>query len=96
MIDLISRQAAIERFYRIIEASNTNGDYNEGYVDGMEFCIELIHDLPAVQPEIIRCRDCEDGEQDECGRWYCGDFGFQMGDEDGSGFCVYAKRRKDG
>jgi hypothetical protein len=45
--------------------------------------------------EIVRCKDCEYGEQDEVGRWFCSDLGCQIGDEDGSGFCADAERRTD-
>jgi hypothetical protein len=46
--------------------------------------------------EIIHCKDCKYGKQDDEGRWYCIDLGCQMGDEDGSGFCADAERRSDG
>ena len=44
--------------------------------------------------EVIRCKDCEYGEQDEDGRWYCRSFGCQVGDADGNGFCADAERRR--
>ena len=49
-----------------------------------------------AQTEIIHCRECEYGEQDEYERWYCRSLGCQVGDEDGSGFCADAERREDG
>lgn len=42
---------------------------------------------------VVRCRDCEYGEQDEIGRWFCRNFGCQVGDEDGSGFCADGERK---
>ena len=51
--------------------------------------------LPSAQPEIIRCKDCEYGEQDEVGRWFCRSLGCQIGNEDGSGYCADAERRTD-
>ena len=51
-------------------------------------------ELPSAQPEIIRCKDCEYGEQDEVGRWFCRSLGCQIGNEDGSGFCADAERRE--
>ena len=51
--------------------------------------------LPSAQPEIIRCKDCECGEQDEVGRWFCRSLGCQIGNEDGSGYCADAERRTD-
>ena len=43
--------------------------------------------------EIIRCKDCIYGEQDEEDRWFCSDLGCQMGDIDGNGFCSDAERK---
>lgn len=51
MDDLIIRQAAIEYFKRIIDATNTNGGYNLGFIDGLEFCINHLSTMPSVQPE---------------------------------------------
>ena len=51
----------------------------------------LRNDPEAEWVEIIRCRDCKYGEQDEIGRWYCRGLGCQMGDDDGNGFCSDAE-----
>lgn len=51
--------------------------------------------LKDAQPEIIRCKDCEYGDQDEVGRWFCTSLGCQIGDDDGSGFCADAERRTE-
>lgn len=51
MDDLISRQAAIEYFKRIIDATNTDGRYNLGFIDGLEFCINHLSTEPSAQPE---------------------------------------------
>ena len=48
------------------------------------------------QPEIVRCKDCEYGKQDEVGRWFCRGLGCQIGNEDGSGYCADAERRING
>jgi len=57
---------------------------------------DIVYDaLPSAQPEIIRCKDCEYGEQDEVGRWFCRSLGCQIGNEDGSGYCADAERRTD-
>lgn len=48
-----------------------------------------------AQAEIIRCKDCEYGEQDEIGRWYCRGLGCQIGDDDGNGFCSDAEKREE-
>ena len=57
--------------------------------------IESLKALPSVQSEIIRCKDCKYGVQDEIGRWYCHGLGCQIGDEDGSGFCADAEKREE-
>lgn len=86
MSDLISRQEAIEHFRRAIEASDTNGEYNTGYADGMKFCVEFIRVLPSAEPERKKGEwmehySHEDGERDgvtcsECGTHYY--FGGQL------------------
>lgn len=45
--------------------------------------------------EVVRCKDCIYGEQDEIERWFCRNFGCQVGDENGNGFCADGER-KDG
>ena len=97
-LDTISRQAAItlanslkddlpddERIADIVMA------HNEGI---LEYQTKLSL-LPPAQPEIVRCKDCEYGKQDEVGRWFCWSLGCQIGDEDGSGYCANAERRAD-
>ena len=56
---------------------------------------DLIENAPTIEPEIVRCKDCEYGKQDEVGRWFCWGLGCQIGDEDGSGYCANAERRAD-
>ena len=58
--------------------------------------VEALMDAPTIEPEIVRCKDCEYGKQDEVGRWFCWSLGCQIGDEDGSGYCADAERRTDG
>lgn len=68
--DTISRQAAIEALARMMPRSYTpDGSHpadeeifkaQEIYVD----CIESIEILPAVQPEIIHCKDCKHWRDD--------------------------------
>ena len=55
----------------------------------------LRNDPEAEWVEIIRCKDCKYGEQDEIGRWYCRGLGCQMGDDDGNGFCSDAEKREE-
>lgn len=52
-------------------------------------------EILAAQPEIIRCRDCVFGEQDEDRVWFCRNLGCQIGDIYGNGFCSDAERRTD-
>ena len=52
-------------------------------------------ELPSAQPEIIHCKECKYGVQDEDKRWYCRSLGCQIGNEDGSGYCADAERRTD-
>ena len=43
---------AIEHFKRIIEATtDTEEKYNEGFVDGLEFCISHLFSMLNVRPE---------------------------------------------
>ena len=85
--DLISRQAAIDALDKRFDSIP------------MEQTTEILQlrkdlrELPSAQSEIIRCKDCKYGEQDEVGRWFCNDLGCQMGSEDGSGYCADAERR---
>ena len=89
MDDLISRQAAIDALDKRFDSIP------------MEQTTEILllrkdlRNLPSVQPEIIRCKDCKWGAQDEVGRWFCRSLGCQIGNEDGSGFCADAERRAD-
>ena len=106
MDDLISRQAAIDAILSIgHKAELSDGDA----VIRVSAVNYVLRTMPSAQPEvlacgegeliaqlgIVRCKDCEYGEQDEYGRWYCRSFGCQVGDEDGNGFCSDAERRTD-
>ena len=91
MNDLISRQALIEHLRRTIEASSNDGDYNEGFNDGMDFAACFASTLPSAQPEIIRCKDCKKNPHWE---WV----GCPMTGKDTrkpDDFCSYAERRTD-
>jgi len=90
--DTISRQAAIEALADMHCKSD-----EDGYVWIIRSdAWARIDALPSAQPEIIRCKDCKFGEQDEVGRWFCRSLGCQIGNEDGSGYCADAERRTDG
>ena len=64
--------------------------------DWVEQIIERLRNDPEAEwVEIVRCKDCKYGEQDDIGRWFCNDIGCQIGSEDGSGYCANAERRTD-
>lgn len=85
MDDLISKQDVFDEILRF-----------SGYLDkDMITRIYIgLNRLPVAQLKIVRCKDCEYGEQDEIGRWYCRSLGCQIGDDDGNGFCSDAERRE--
>ena len=49
--ELISRQEAIDHFQSIINATEGNGDYKTGFVDGLNFCIDFLKYLPSPVEE---------------------------------------------
>ena len=87
-MDLIDRNKALAETWK-----------EPSYSDPLNVLTEIRERLKALptieQPEIIRCRDCKYGVQDEIGRWYCRGLGCQIGDDDGSGFCSDAERRDE-
>lgn len=83
--DMVSRQAAIDALMDEFKRVPTTAIRAKNRIDR----------LPSAQLEIIRCKDCTYGVQDEYGRWYCRSLGCQIGDEDGNGFCSDAERRTD-
>lgn len=87
--DLIYRQAAVDHFRRIIDATNTNNRYKTGFVDGLEVCINHLSTMPSAQPEIVRCKDCKYwGKRELCDKW---DYYISNGDF----YCGCAERRAD-
>ena len=70
--------------------------YYEGVARGLEQAAGIVGKTKCVDVvEVVRCKDCIYGEQDDIGRWYCRSLGCQVGDEDGSGFCADGERRED-
>ena len=60
----------------------------------IEWCLEGLNNIPSVQPEIVRCKDCRhrDPEDKKCD---CGhDILWQMPRDD-EWFCADAERRTD-
>lgn len=74
-------------------------DWNQGvtmtWAEAFKEFAYMVEEMPTIEPEIVRCKDCEYGKQDEYGRWYCRGLGCQIGDEDGSGFCSDAERKNN-
>jgi len=48
MIDAISRQEFCQHLRRIIDSSNVDGNYNEGFNDGLEFAISHAATMPSA------------------------------------------------
>lgn len=108
-MDLIDKEQALKALEEISYAlweidipSPTVPEYIEHH-EGVQSVMEVadrwarkIQALPSAQPEIVRCKDCEYGAQDEVGRWFCRSLGCQIGNEDGSGYCADAERRTNG
>ena len=46
----IDADEAIDHFRRIIDATNTDSGYNEGFIDALEFCISTLSTMPAAEP----------------------------------------------
>ena len=46
----IDADAAIDHFRRIIDATNTDSGYDEGFIDALEFCISTLSTMPAAEP----------------------------------------------
>lgn len=44
-----------------------------------------------IKGDLVRCKDCKYGEQDDDGLWSCRDLGCSMS-VDGNGFCSYGER----
>lgn len=79
MDDSISRQAAIA----VADSTDYVGLSVEDIKKVTDEVVKGLKQLPSVQPEIIRCRDCI--KQDLCA-WY----------RDGAKYCSFAERRTDG
>lgn len=96
MSDLIERQAAIEAARRhevelpLYSPKETDIFWN----DAIDVICNELESLPSAEPKIIHCRDCEYGEIDQDGWWFCTNFGGQVGESDGSGFCADAEKRR--
>lgn len=92
MNDLISRQAAIDAIEPTLKSILQGNSFKAINV------IDKIRDLPSVQTEIIRCKDCKhyqfaDNRAFGMPVKMCKWFGFEDVDDDD--FCSRAERRTD-
>ncbi len=92
MSDTISRQAATDHLRSIIDATDTKDRYNEGFADGLEFCISHMATMPPTQLEIIQCKDCKHYNKHK-GDYMCGLNVLAYVRE--NDFCSKAERNKD-
>jgi hypothetical protein len=83
--DLISRQAAIDKFEPWLKVSG----YSEGELNMLKAILYELRFMPSVQPEIVRCKDCKWKQGAECVR-------FADVRPFADDFCSRAERRTDG
>ena len=58
-MDDLTRQAAIDHWRSIIDATDESDRYNMGFVGGLEFCISDLSTMPSAEPEKETCKDCK-------------------------------------
>lgn len=96
MDDLISRQAAIEALGEQPDSGDWMDEWECGCRSQWGRDKEAIENVPAAQPEIIRCKECKHSEhwykdKRRCFLWH--ESGIDVFDD---GFCNYAKRKENG
>ena len=70
--DTISKTETVEHLRRMLEATVPNTDYDEGFIDGVQFAISTVSTMPPAQPDLDEwCTDCReyDKERHSCPRW---------------------------
>ena len=92
--DCISRQDALEAFGLSEKTRKYGGDHS-GYDTMMMYEIQdTIENLPPIQPEIVRCKDCKHAEYiDDVQTLWCTECG-QGRTVAPNDFCSYAERRE--
>ena len=86
--DCISREQAIEIVKKYFEKIGLNGD----------ICVDGLRQLPSIQPEIVRCKDCkyarltDDGSCKYCDIWFPDEAEYMDGDY----YCASAERKSNG
>ena len=95
--DCISRQDALEAFGLSEKTRKYGGDHS-GYATMMMYEIQdTIENLPPIQPEIIRCKDCKyarltnDGSCKYCDIWFPDEAEYMDGDY----YCASAERKSN-
>ena len=90
MSDLIDRQAAIA----FVDCGYLRPPTELAWSD--KDVVDMLKRVPSAQPEIIRCKDCENLQTDWkpllLDRHYCGVMDSMMKEDD---FCSYAERRQN-
>ena len=85
MNDLISRPAAIDALAELQGRASTKAEFK-----GISKAWKRIRQLPPIQPEIIRCQNCENYQENfHWCKLHDGEFSL-------TDFCSYAERREDG
>lgn len=70
--DAVSRLGAISHFRGIADATSSKEKYNEGFVDGLEFCIAHLSTMPTVTPKQRTGYWIDDGSELGCQCSECG------------------------
>ena len=99
-IDTISRTAAIDYCYALINAENPSDpsdgwNYSQERINQTEVILHHLEFMPSAQQEIVRCKDCKHSEfwyrdKRRCFLWH--EEGIDVFED---GFCNYAERRTD-
>lgn len=86
---------------------NKSDDYEEGYIDGIDRCEDIIHKIPPVEDvqRIIKCKNCKywadcgtDGNGNWiglcfCDKWYLNGWQEKRVETKSYGFCMFAERK---
>ena len=94
MSDLISRQQAIDALRTCYDTETITMDNGDEYIHYGD-AVGEIEQLPPIQPEIVRCKDCKYAEYiDDVKTLWCTECG-QGRTVAPNDFCSYAERRED-
>ena len=97
MSDTISRQAAIDYCYQLINVEHEQGsdemNYGQERVNQTETILHHLEFMPSAQPEITHCAECSHWKHSAIRKSYCEVFDWVNTADD---FCSFAERRTDG